>query len=596
MKKLIILLLFNAIHLILMPLQAQTQAQTSQKTPAEKTDSMRAILPHQSGEAKMQTLKSLVDITNNSPANRHYIDMLLDEARRQKDTEAEAIALEKLTFFYYAAFDNDSIFILGEEAIRFTRQHQIYDRMFSVQVQIIRRYRVQGKTIQALRRAEEAYAEAKLLQLNTPMAYMLSALASICTSLNQYEEAERYRLEGIELAAPFLPNDRLFVFFEYMHLTSLSCQVDRPQDALRYVDSMQIELDRLRADRPELLLRSEYFYTECDRATAYAELKQPADLLASIHRAEALFDPQWAEFNPTFNLQFNDMYASYYRLTGDYDKALALYEDILRFDEKSGTNDQGLLSKKEIADTYSEKGVHTKASELYRELLTAREKKNKEQFYAQFNDFRSLYELDKAELAAAKHLAEIRRQRIINTGLSIGSIALMLIVALTVWNRIKIARKNRGLIRQIGEQDFLTDALERERERNAKLQEQLKTFSTPFTENDEEDEMFGRLTLLMKEKRLFIDSEIKRNDIAARIGISDRKLHDCIKNSTGMNFTEYVNSLRLSASRELLARKGDKLTIDAIALEAGFSSRTTFYRLFHEKYGLSPEEFRKLIK
>jgi len=32
------------------------------------------------------------------------------------------------------------------------------------------------------------------------------------------------------------------------------------------------------------------------------------------------------------------------------------------------------------------------------------------------------------------------------------------------------------------------------------------------------------------------------------------------------------------------------------AEEAGFSSHTTFYRHFREKYGLSPEEFRKSIK
>ena len=37
-------------------------------------------------------------------------------------------------------------------------------------------------------------------------------------------------------------------------------------------------------------------------------------------------------------------------------------------------------------------------------------------------------------------------------------------------------------------------------------------------------------------------------------------------------------------------------TIDAISNAAGCSLRTTFYRHFREKYGLSPEEFRKAIK
>jgi len=61
--------------------------------------------------------------------------------------------------------------------------------------------------------------------------------------------------------------------------------------------------------------------------------------------------------------------------------------------------------------------------------------------------------------------------------------------------------------------------------------------------------------------------------------------------NTGMNFSEYVNCLRPVCSRELLARKGERLTIYVITDEAGCSLCTTFYRHFREKYGLSNEEF-----
>ena len=63
-----------------------------------------------------------------------------------------------------------------------------------------------------------------------------------------------------------------------------------------------------------------------------------------------------------------------------------------------------------------------------------------------------------------------------------------------------------------------------------------------------------------------------------------------------MSFMDYINRLRLSYSRELIVNLSEKLTIESIAIKAGFNSRTTFYRLFLEKYGLTPEEFKKMAR
>ena len=62
----------------------------------------------------------------------------------------------------------------------------------------------------------------------------------------------------------------------------------------------------------------------------------------------------------------------------------------------------------------------------------------------------------------------------------------------------------------------------------------------------------------------------------------------------GESFYDAVNSLRLAeVQRRLLTADARRLTVLALALEAGFNSKTTFNRIFKEKTGLTPKEYRK---
>ena len=73
----------------------------------------------------------------------------------------------------------------------------------------------------------------------------------------------------------------------------------------------------------------------------------------------------------------------------------------------------------------------------------------------------------------------------------------------------------------------------------------------------------------MKVERLFVNSELKRSEVAELIGLSDRALHDCIKKMTGTGFTEYVNGFRLSYATELLIAENERQAIEAIEKNAG---------------------------
>jgi AraC-like DNA-binding protein len=209
---------------------------------------------------------------------------------------------------------------------------------------------------------------------------------------------------------------------------------------------------------------------------------------------------------------------------------------------------------------------------------------------------RTIYELDKSERQSEQHLAAIKQQRTVIIGLATTCTALLLVIALVVWNRRRLAMKNRNLYLKIQKQDKLAEELEDARKENRRLRIQSGITNNETSEKEQEDRIFEKLTELMKEKLLFTNSEIKRSDIAASVGVSDRGLHDCIKNNLNMSFMEYVNHLRLSYARELLLNPSEKLTIEAVATDAGFNTRMTFYRLFHKTYGLTPDEYKKSAK
>ncbi|MGO2891196.1 AraC family transcriptional regulator [Enterococcus devriesei] len=63
------------------------------------------------------------------------------------------------------------------------------------------------------------------------------------------------------------------------------------------------------------------------------------------------------------------------------------------------------------------------------------------------------------------------------------------------------------------------------------------------------------------------------------------------KKFMGITFTEYLNSIRLDAAYKEM-RDTDK-TILEIGLNNGFATNKTFYNVFRNKFGMSPQKFRQ---
>lgn len=76
-------------------------------------------------------------------------------------------------------------------------------------------------------------------------------------------------------------------------------------------------------------------------------------------------------------------------------------------------------------------------------------------------------------------------------------------------------------------------------------------------------------------------------------GLSQAKLQEGFKFLYTRTVTEYIRHVRLEAARDLM--NNSDLNISQIVYSIGFTSRSYFSKIFKEKYGLTPHEYKKQI-
>ncbi|MGB3802378.1 MAG: AraC family transcriptional regulator [Lewinella sp.] len=103
--------------------------------------------------------------------------------------------------------------------------------------------------------------------------------------------------------------------------------------------------------------------------------------------------------------------------------------------------------------------------------------------------------------------------------------------------------------------------------------------------------IFARTQTRLGQHRDYLEPDLRLKELAERILVQDKQLSAAINASSGQNFNDYINGLRCSYFVNLLER-GDhrERTLLALALEAGFNSKSTFNRAFRKYYGCSPKE------
>ncbi|WP_435625684.1 helix-turn-helix domain-containing protein [Flagellimonas sp.] len=98
----------------------------------------------------------------------------------------------------------------------------------------------------------------------------------------------------------------------------------------------------------------------------------------------------------------------------------------------------------------------------------------------------------------------------------------------------------------------------------------------------------------MEMDRMYLDNGLTLSKFSSILGITPVRLSGLINNSHGKTFNDFVNEYRIQEVIKLVKTgKMEHLTLEAISENAGFKSKTTFYRAFKKHTSKTPSAYFK---
>lgn len=479
----------------------------------------------------------------------------------------------------------------------------------------------------ALECANKGYANAIENIDTVAQLYSLKVLVTIYYMQSHYTEVIIRSNEAIELAKKF--NDTESTAFFYMTVGSAKSEIDNLNDALDYLNR-SIELyETLVEDSARWATYDNMLYALTKQVDVYASNRFYAKAISLIPRCLSLLD--YLKHLDCVTIGLNDIReaelmavcAKAYYGAGDTKKAQDCYEKFkltkysrtadgiglcVPYLVNSGQYAEALrfikIKKKHMQES------HSTVTYYYIKVLLRNEFKcyynlnmYKEATLSSYENITmgdSLRSREKKDYVRAvkkvfadrdMQLQLIKHEQKAENNQTIIILATILVVALALMLAISI-RYNNILRRK--DRANLSTMEELRKLYNERTRQHTDTITIDESEDDDEErKMFVVIYNEIITRKLYLQPGFSRDDAISIVPLSMKKFSALFqKYSTG--FVSFINNLRLEHSLELI-RSNKEYTIEGIALDSGFSNRQTFHRLFVEKYGMTPMEYKRLL-
>lgn len=428
-------------------------------------------------------------------------------------------------------------------------------------------------------------------------------LASIYEIFGKYDEARKqlhtaYRLQINQ-------GDIEHATVAFINLANIDIQNDLTANSDTIISSFsKLELD----DSPL------YRYAICVRDGA-------TDILAGRHM-EALDDFKKAislyeDIDPRLMVSMELNIAKTFATINKNDSAIHHYQNAMAMADEFEYDDVTIETGKRLADIYDKVGDPRKAKDLrYRALMLADSVSN----YNEFDKIKN-FEFQATVDRQNKEITEANEKRRIQTVMLIAATAICLILCIVVIVLIRqrkmLRMKDQKLFDTIKHDASITSATSIMTEtHSAPMDGEVFEGNVPMADEadgidksessqkeyrnqidpERAERLQNAIASAIEDEKNTLSTDFTLQTLADIVGDTPKNVSQIINQYFGKNFNALVNERRVKA---FIARMDDSryanYTIDAIAEELGFKSRSTFSKVFTSITGMSPTTYRRML-
>jgi AraC-like DNA-binding protein len=105
-----------------------------------------------------------------------------------------------------------------------------------------------------------------------------------------------------------------------------------------------------------------------------------------------------------------------------------------------------------------------------------------------------------------------------------------------------------------------------------------------------------KLTEYMNSSQPYLNPGLTLSTLAGDIGVSSHHLSQVINEKFGHNFFDFINGYRVESFKSKISDPGYRdYSFLGIALDCGFNSKSAFNRIFKQKTGLTPSQYKNTL-
>ena len=120
----------------------------------------------------------------------------------------------------------------------------------------------------------------------------------------------------------------------------------------------------------------------------------------------------------------------------------------------------------------------------------------------------------------------------------------------------------------------------------------LPTNQGPAPQAIPDNDLMNRISRLMEEQKLYLNSELKLGDVATALSTNRNAISSIINTQCNCSFTQFVNTYRINYAKELIRRQPD-IKISEVWTASGFTTESSFFRTFKSIVGMPPSEWKQ---